>query len=591
MNMVIWYTLLLLSACNVKGLKNANKKETNCSQYHSQLQEASGKKECSLSPSNVSKIKQVCDEDYNVTCTGSPTVKTFYLNGYKKVDSYHYVIHVNLTSNLQGRKSCWGVILYYGTTDGFVDKCEYQNIKQNYVEFVFPFYPTEDYVFHATLLPTGDTISKSMTSPSICQLTVSKYIQKDVIAKKFVSQNHCFDKERPLSIMELSKKQCEKHNFKASTVINMLKKLKVTNNCELILGGKSNQSESNRSESNRSESNRSEPNRSEPNRSESNRSEPNRSESNQSESNNKEVQKVSLLFIVLVSVSISLILLVSVTCFVVRLRRKSHANTQDSVETQRIIQPIKTDSVSTSVMILNRPGCELLEVFLRDFAFVLSSYGVNVKMALLEQNEIDADGGIASYMQKHINKCDYILIMCTENTNEHSGIIKHKPYEFALKIIGGLAFHQNDSSRYIPMYLSSYKESVNIIPSFLNASTSFGYQLPQNIKKLLLRITSEEQLQATSERMVKDEFFINKMNEHSKKIIAKEHPHCIKDYCTKGTNHGSIENLSSVWPTTVQSSHWSSLRSVAINALDNGIIESTPYETNLMFKYNLMTAD
>ena len=67
-------------------------------------------------------------------------------------------------------------------------------------------------------------------------------------------------------------------------------------------------------------------------------------------------------------------------------------------------------------MILNRPGCKLLEIFLRDFAFILKSYGINVKLALLEQNEIDADGGIASYMQRHINSCDYILIMLTEKS-------------------------------------------------------------------------------------------------------------------------------------------------------------------------------
>lgn len=67
-------------------------------------------------------------------------------------------------------------------------------------------------------------------------------------------------------------------------------------------------------------------------------------------------------------------------------------------------------------MILNRPGCELLEIFLRDFAFILQSYGIDVKLALLEQNHLDAEGGIASYMQKYVNECDYILIMFSEKT-------------------------------------------------------------------------------------------------------------------------------------------------------------------------------
>ena len=64
-----------------------------------------------------------------------------------------------------------------------------------------------------------------------------------------------------------------------------------------------------------------------------------------------------------------------------------------------------------SVMILNRPGCELYEMFLRDLAFILSTYGIDVKLALLEQTSIDADGGIPCYLQRNIESCDYIFII------------------------------------------------------------------------------------------------------------------------------------------------------------------------------------
>ena len=67
-------------------------------------------------------------------------------------------------------------------------------------------------------------------------------------------------------------------------------------------------------------------------------------------------------------------------------------------------------------MILNRPGCEILESFLRDVAFLLQSNGIVIKMALLAQCQIDAEGGIASYLQRNMESCDYVLIMLTEES-------------------------------------------------------------------------------------------------------------------------------------------------------------------------------
>ena len=67
-------------------------------------------------------------------------------------------------------------------------------------------------------------------------------------------------------------------------------------------------------------------------------------------------------------------------------------------------------------MIISKPGCEILEQFLRDLAYLLISYGIEVKLSLLEQNNIDAEGGIATYLQRNIEDCDYILIMFTGNS-------------------------------------------------------------------------------------------------------------------------------------------------------------------------------
>jgi len=65
-------------------------------------------------------------------------------------------------------------------------------------------------------------------------------------------------------------------------------------------------------------------------------------------------------------------------------------------------------------MILHRPGCELMDILLRDLAYILNSYGIEVRLSLLEQSELDAAGGISSYLQRNIDCCDYVLVMFSD---------------------------------------------------------------------------------------------------------------------------------------------------------------------------------
>ena len=46
-------------------------------------------------------------------------------------------------------------------------------------------------------------------------------------------------------------------------------------------------------------------------------------------------------------------------------------------------------------MILHRPGCEIFDELILEFSGLLKSYGVDVKMTLIEQTTIDNEGGIA----------------------------------------------------------------------------------------------------------------------------------------------------------------------------------------------------
>ena len=66
-------------------------------------------------------------------------------------------------------------------------------------------------------------------------------------------------------------------------------------------------------------------------------------------------------------------------------------------------------------MILHRPGCDVLDKIVRDLAFVLHHHEIEVQSPLLEMSHIDAEGGIASYIQRNIYQSNIFIILVTES--------------------------------------------------------------------------------------------------------------------------------------------------------------------------------
>ena len=66
-------------------------------------------------------------------------------------------------------------------------------------------------------------------------------------------------------------------------------------------------------------------------------------------------------------------------------------------------------------MIIQKAGCEILEKFTQEFASFLQSYGIKVKMTSSNDHVIDAEGGIASYLQNNIKSCDIVFIIITDD--------------------------------------------------------------------------------------------------------------------------------------------------------------------------------
>ena len=105
------------------------------------------------------------------------------------------------------------------------------------------------------------------------------------------------------------------------------------------------------------------------------------------------------------------------------------------------------------------------------------------------------------------------------------------PYEFALKMMNGIAFHRNNSSRYIPIYLKPYRDSVALFPNFVAASQHIGYQMPHDINKLLQFLVSTDEEYCTDSQQIKNQFFMHRMETLSKKLMQLPHQDCNREYC------------------------------------------------------------
>ena len=69
-----------------------------------------------------------------------------------------------------------------------------------------------------------------------------------------------------------------------------------------------------------------------------------------------------------------------------------------------------------SVLIVYPHGCRILHRLLRDVAAIISSYGIQVHMALLESSKLDGTGGISRFYEETISNSSCTLVLCTETS-------------------------------------------------------------------------------------------------------------------------------------------------------------------------------
>ena len=65
-------------------------------------------------------------------------------------------------------------------------------------------------------------------------------------------------------------------------------------------------------------------------------------------------------------------------------------------------------------MIINHPGCEVLNALLINFAMLLRSYGATIRLPLIEDEDVNNAGGIGAYFTRVLEQCDYVLLVFSQ---------------------------------------------------------------------------------------------------------------------------------------------------------------------------------
>jgi len=103
-------------------------------------------------------------------------------------------------------------------------------------------------------------------------------------------------------------------------------------------------------------------------------------------------------------------------------------------------------------------------------------------------------------------------------------------------MITGLMCHHNDTSRYIMLYVDTYEVAMNYIPTAFHATQDYGYRIPNDLTKLVEMLCVYQDLKEVAkleQRRLKNQLFINRMENTARKMQCHSHEKCNKTKCFK----------------------------------------------------------
>ena len=111
-------------------------------------------------------------------------------------------------------------------------------------------------------------------------------------------------------------------------------------------------------------------------------------------------------------------------------------------------------------------------------------------------------------------------------------MIKHRPYEFSLRLMEGMFVHDINYTQVIPVYLTTYKRAVSSFPSFLKSADGYGYRIPENLGEMLTKKLCADK-RKSKDQQIKNKLFLTDMRESAKHFLLQSHPDCNSEHCEK----------------------------------------------------------
>ncbi|XP_066925870.1 uncharacterized protein [Clytia hemisphaerica] len=257
----------------------------------------------------------------------------------------------------------------------------------------------------------------------------------------------------------------------------------------------------------------------------------------------KNREELSSLYVYWVPITIFCVIIIVAGLVSQKYRKKfsnSYTFTQ-TIPTQETFPQIQ-DTFSrldcSSVLLLHRPGCDILDQVVRDLLQILSCYDITIECPLLEMSHIDAQGGLQNVIRNNVEKCSVILLFITETVEEPH--MNHKSFNCTLSLLEG---NLKKTSRVVPIYLDDLKDIQKEFPRFLISAHNVGYKIPNQLKDLT-EFLKGKYFQQSKEGKKSVEFTINRLKNQIKRYCKETHKDCCKERCLQGQ---LTEDKSELW--------------------------------------------
>ena len=107
----------------------------------------------------------------------------------------------------------------------------------------------------------------------------------------------------------------------------------------------------------------------------------------------------------------------------------------------------------------------------------------------------------------------------------------------------GMFANDTNRTKFIPVYLTTYKQAVSGFPPFLKAVEGYGYRVPHDVEEMMAKRLGIENKKkrhfstgdnkSTKDQLVKDHLFMTDIRKSAEQCLTNLHPECNREHCEK----------------------------------------------------------